>query len=357
MTHCLAMAVGRMRARLAGSTQSRVIPGAVRKGDQAKALAPLATWALAVGLAGCSASADISRDAAAKAQPTQRFDQFQAAADNGKVLVVVGGNGVIVTSPDRGASWQRQEIGADASLIGIAACPDGSFAGLDFFHRVWLAGPGGTGWQAKALKDPGNPLAITCDRGNRLWVVGSNSTIVASVDRGASWTKSVAGDGGDAMLASVQFVDERRGFITGEFGSVYRTVDGGASWSALPKIGADFSPYAALFADAERGWVSGLAGVVMQTTDGGQTWVKQANAFGAPIYGLALDRGTPVGVGVNGLLFRLESGAWVLAGAERAPYLRAVLPLADGKTMVAGGAGAVTLTTLAKPTALAVAAN
>jgi photosystem II stability/assembly factor-like uncharacterized protein len=355
VAHCLSMAVGQMRVRLAGLTD--VIRSAPREGGYVKGLAPLALWTLAVGLAGCSVSADMSRLAAAKVHPTQRFDQFQAAADNGKVLVVVGSNGVIVTSKDRGASWQRQEIGASASLIGVAACADGSFGALDFFHRVWLADADGAQWQAKPLADPGSPLAITCDRRNRLWVVGSNNTIVASADRGASWTKRVVNEGGDAMLASVQFVDDRNGFVSGEFGSVYRTSDGGASWSALPKIGADFAPYAALFADAERGWVSGLAGVVMQTKDGGKTWQKQTNPLAAPIYGLAIDRGTVVGVGVNGLLFRQDGDEWAVAGAQPATYLRAVLPLADGKTIVAGGAGTVAIAMLAKPTALAAVAN
>lgn len=303
---------------------------------------------IAAGLAACNASADLAATAPNEARALQRFDQFQAAADNGKVLVVVGANGVVVTSADRGASWQRREIGAGASLIGAAACPDGSFAALDFFHRVWLADAGGEQWASREIGQPANPLAIACDSRNALWVAGSDSTIARSADRGASWTKTTVGD--DAMLTGIQFIDARRAFVTGEFGAVYRSDDGGASWQALPRIGDDFYPYAAHFADAERGWVSGLAGVVMQTSDGGQTWSKQANPLGAPIYGLAsLAGGAAVGVGVNGLLFRQENGRWALGGAYPTSYLRAALPLPDGRILLAGGAGTVEITALATP--------
>lgn len=311
----------------------------------------LGALAAAAALAGCSASADMAALTAVKNRPTQRFDQFQAAADNGKTLVAVGSRGLVVTSTDRGANWRRQEIAASASLIGVTACPDGSFAALDFFHRVWLGDASAGKWQARELNEPQNPLAIACDAQNRLWVVGSGSAIAVSADAGASWQSTAVG--GDAMLASIQFVDARRGFVTGEFGAVYRTEDGGASWTALPPIGPDFYPYAAHFADAERGWVAGLAGVVMQTGDGGRHWSKQQNAIGAPIYGLAQDGGELIGVGVNGLVFRFLDGQWRPAEARPASYLRAALPLPDGRTLLAGGAGALEVTRLARAGAAA----
>lgn len=293
-----------------------------------------------LGLIGCNTSADSSDKTSNGGRALQRFDQFQGAADNGKVLVVVGANGVIVSSKDRGTTWTRQEVGSSrASLIGVAACADGSFGALDFFHRVWIADSDGENWRSHEIQKPGTPLSITCDSRNRLWVVGSDSTIASSADGGANWTETSFGE--DAMLASIQFIDAERGFITGEFGSVYQTSDGGAHWHVLPKIGADFYPYAAHFADAEHGWVSGLAGVVMYTRDGGKSWQKEANPLGAPIYGLSAQNGQPVGVGINGLVFRWREGQWALDSARPTSYLRAALPLGDGRLLLAGGNGMV----------------
>ncbi|HJV26441.1 MAG TPA: YCF48-related protein [Aromatoleum sp.] len=297
---------------------------------------------LCVMLCGCGASANTSNIFDGGPNGVKRSDAFQAAADNGKTTVVVGATGVVLTSTDRGNNWSRQQLDPLSSFVGVAACADGSFAALDFFHRVWVADPTGYNWEARSIEEPVNPLAITCDGENRLWVVGGGSTIASSSDRGASWSTKIVGD--DAMLASVQFVGPREGFITGEFGAVYRTDDGGATWKALPKIGEDFYPYAAVFADRDRGWVSGLAGVVMQTTDGGRSWSKRINEAGAPIYGLALDRGTPLGVGINGLVFRASGDQWTLVDARNATYLRAALPFGDGRILVAGGAGGMEVT-------------
>jgi len=300
---------------------------------------------LCMMLAGCGVSAGTSNISDASSAVIKRSDAFQAIADNGKTTIVVGANGVVLTSNDRGVSWTRQQLDSSSSFIGVTACPDGSFAALDFFHRVWAADAGGGEWLSRAIDEPVNPLAITCDATNRLWVVGSGSTIASSVDQGANWNMSVVGD--DAMLTSVQFLDEREGFVTGEFGAVYRTVDGGATWEALPKISDEFYPYAAVFVDRQRGWVAGLAGVVMQTSDGGQSWIKQVNQAGAPIYGLSLDGGgAPVGVGGNGLVFRLSGDQWKVADARRATYLRAAMQLGEARVLLAGGAGSVEVTTL-----------
>ncbi len=299
---------------------------------------------LCVMLSGCGASANTANIVEGGSKGAKRSDAFQAAADNGKTTVVVGANGVVLTSSDRGNNWVRRQLDPLSSFVGVSACADGSFAALDFFHRVWIADAAGDNWQARAIAEPANPLAITCDVRNRLWVVGSGSTIASSGDQGASWSTTVVGD--DAMLASVQFLNEQEGFITGEFGAVYRTGDGGSTWEVLPKIGDDFYPYAAVFADRDRGWVSGLAGVVMQTTDGGNSWIKRVNEAGAPIYGLALDNGTPLGVGINGLLFRASGDQWKLAGAREYTYLRAALPFGDGRILVAGGVGGVEVMTL-----------
>lgn len=307
--------------------------------------AHLLSASLCVALAGCGASAGIANVSEEKAIVIKRSDDFQAAADNGKTTVVVGMTGTVLTSGDRGHSWTRQQLDLGSSFVGVAACADGAFVALDFFHRVWVADAAAGNWQPRDIEEPVNPLAIACDTKNRLWVVGSGSTIASSTDRGATWNTTVVGD--DAMLTSVQFIDEREGFVTGEFGAVYRTGDAGMTWEKLAAIGDDFYPYAAVFADSDRGWVSGLAGVVMQTTDGGKSWSKRINDAGAPIYGLVLDSGSPVGVGVNGLVFRLSGDEWKLADARKASYLRAVLPLGDGRLLLAGGAGSVEITSSA----------
>lgn len=310
------------------------------------------TWILPLalaqsGLIGCSASANLQEVAALQSAPVLRSDQFQAAVANSSVLVAVGANGVVVSSDDAGKSWRRQVVDAGASLIGAAVCPDGGFVALDFGRRVWIADAAASGWTARPITSEATPLAVACDASGQVWVVGSESAILSSADRGATWRDASLGE--DQMFTTVQFIDERHGVITGEFGSFLTTQDGGASWQAGAPIPNDFYPYGALFTDSRTGWVSGLAGTILHTTDGGASWVKQSNPTGAPMYGLARHEDRVYALGANGLVLALADGQWRPVEGRPAPYLRSGFSLAGRGLLVAGGAGTLDIVSLTPP--------
>ena len=305
-------------------------------------LGKLGSMAGMIALLGCNVTTNMAGVEAERAKAVTRADQFQAVAVSRGMLVAVGADGVVVSSKDDGKSWTRQVLGSQASpsgLIGLSVCPDGGFVALDFYRKIWLSGADGK-WTSQEIKSKINPLALTCDSGNKIWVVGSRSTILSSADKGANWQEQAMGV--DAMLMSVQFIDAQHGFITGEFGSVYRTDDGGKNWTLGPKISPDFFSYGALFSDANNGWVSGLAGTVMHTQDGGKSWSKQANKLGAPMYTIVAHGGEHIALGINGLMFRLQGESWELMGPPKpTPYLRGAVSLDAKRLLVAGGAGAL----------------
>ncbi|EWS54691.1 YCF48-related protein [Methylibium sp. T29] len=213
---------------------------------------PLLTALLAssLALAACVQAPDFGPVQAERAKPVQRNDTFQAASNNGKVLVAGTASGAIVVSSDVGKSWARQELAGPASVIALAACPDGGFVGIDFYRKLWIGDAAGQQWKAVPLDKQVDPMAVTCDPKGRIWVAGSHSTVLSSADRGATWNKQDFGE--DAILTTIQFVDEQRGYITGEFGTVLTTSDGGANWTPLPAIAGDFYPYSTVFVDAQK---------------------------------------------------------------------------------------------------------
>lgn len=288
-------------------------------------------------LAGCSASANLAEVESMRGKPVLRSDQFQAGAGNAQMLVAVGANGVVVSSGDGGQRWQRQVVDSLASLIDLAVCPDGGFVALDFGRRVWVADATAGNWVAREIGSDATPLALTCDAQGHFWVVGSESTILSSPDRGLTWNEVARGE--DLMFTTIQFIDERHGVVTGEFGSFLTTSDGGASWQAGAPIPNDFYPYSALFTDPATGWVSGLAGTILHTRDGGASWERQANATGAPMYGLTRHGDAMYAVGANGLLLKLAGSEWVPVEGRPAPYLRTGFSLAERGMLVAGGGG------------------
>ncbi len=315
-------------------------------------MAALAAAWLTVAGSGCVQPPDMAAIQASKAMAVQRSDNFQAAASNGRQLVSAGGGGVLVTSSDGGKSWVRETLPTPSSVIAMSACPDGRFAALDFYRKVWIGDAQGHNWQAQKVDGDFNPIDIACDPQNRLWVVGSYSTVLMSADFGKTWNAQPPGE--DAILTAVQFVDADHGYIAGEFGTLLVTADAGATWTKQAGLPADFYPYAMSFADARTGWLSGLAGSVLHTVDGGSSWTAQSNVSATPIYALLPVASTLFGVGGGGKVFKLDGDVWTaLEGAPRFPAdLAAAAALEPQALLVAGGAGALQVVDLAPKVAV-----
>jgi photosystem II stability/assembly factor-like uncharacterized protein len=272
-----------------------------------KKLVILASGAALACLGGCMKAPDLAVARSIEGQAVRRYDVVQALASNDTTVVAGTQDGVVLVSKNGAKSWSRQSLGA-TSLIGLTTCPDGSFVGIDFYHRVWSAKSDGTTWKSQALTKPQTALAVACDARGTWWVAGTRSTIASSTDQGASWKLTDLGQ--DAQITALQFVSDGFGIALGEFGLSVVTTDNGAHWTPRPKLANDFYPYAALFASERDGWVSGLAGQMLETHDGARTWKPQENETHQPLYRLFLRQGVPFGAGAGGIVARLDGGAW-----------------------------------------------
>ncbi len=77
--------------------------------------------------------------------------------------------------------------------------------------------------------------------------------------------------GTQANLYSVHFINVDSGFVTGEAGTVFKTVDAGANWQdiSIPQSTKLNDIY---FFDADTGLVVGENGTIFRTVDGGSNW-------------------------------------------------------------------------------------
>lgn len=309
---------------------------------------------LVVLLLGCQDAPNLDAVRAEQSRPVHRYDTFQAVASNGKVIVAGTATGALAISADSGSTWKRQQLAGTASIIGLVACPDGRFVALDFYRKVWVADAPAQAWTARPIDTPDNVVALTCSPAGTLWVVGSRTRILHSTDMGATWGAQQAGE--DAILTTVQFLDERHGHITGEFGLHLATQDAGVTWAKQAKLPGDFYPYATVFKDPGQAWTSGPAGVLLHTSDGGRTWAPQRNGAGVPIYGLAQLGDTVYGAGFGGQVVVLQEQDWVRYehGKTVPAYLTALVSHGGRSLVLAGAAGALHVITPAVPLSAAV---
>lgn len=122
--------------------------------------------------------------------------------------------------------------------------------------------------------------------------------IFRTADGGRSWQKAAAESRYPFFAVKLQFIDARCGWLMVSQGvaagservEIYRTGDGGASWSLAAAADPDSRkpgglPFGGLkngisFRDEENGWVTGYShgpGIFLyQTSDGGETWREQS---------------------------------------------------------------------------------
>ena len=302
---------------------------------------------LIISLTACEAKLDLDGVNETKKKTTMRHDQFQAASKSSDAIVIVGSRGVILNSQDHGKNWKRQILKGDSStslptLIDVTVCPDNRFVALDATRKLWVSDKNGENWKSRPIGTEEEVTALTCDPQGVIWVVGSFTLIVKTEDFGASWIdKSIQED---AIFSRIQFIDKQHAIVTGEFGSIYITADGGETWKPSGLIPNEFYPMSSLFISLNEGWAGGLQGIIFHTKDGGLNWQRQSTGTVAPIYNIF-----PVGdkifaAGEQGTLLVLQKDKWVSYTKSLGfGYLRAALQASDDKFLVAGGGGFIKL--------------
>ena len=239
-------------------------------------------------------------------------------AVSASLVFAVGPNGTLARTSDGGRSWASLGVSTSEDVVDVSFAD--AFVGyaVDAAGTVLRTENGGVSWQilntgysatpqAVLALDPRTVLLIggrgvlrstdggdtfsrvrarivaaarlfNVDRaGGRVFAYGSKN-IVASSDRGRTWKKVLRPR--KALLASLDFVSARTGFVLGQDGQLFKTRNGGRRWSDLSGVGSDDATGMAFSSEA-RGYLtlSGFgedsSGYVLRTTDGGRTWRPQ----------------------------------------------------------------------------------
>ena len=120
------------------------------------------------------------------------------------------------------------------------------------------------------------------------------------------WIAERGGEAGKDLNA-VYFVGDKRGWIGGDGGQVWRTEDGGRTW-ARQQTGVEESVNDIYFRDKEDGYL--LAGnKILLTEDGGATW-RAAHTFASAEFGGASPE-------LYSVRFASKKRGWVVGSVSR----------------------------------------
>lgn len=284
--------------------------------------------------------------------------------------IVVGYGGKILATENGGRSWEVIPSGTDRALYSVQFVDQdtGWISGQDgvLLHTV----DGGKTWQRQFSGTAVYLFAISFINKQRGWAVGDRATMLETHDGGQNWavhklsqtatmTAEEAITSQDPVLYDVQFVDDQYGWVVGEFGKIFHTTNGGATFTEQENslLGAGIVEsldlptfFGVHFLNRTDGLAAGLDGKIARTRDGGTTWRFEEMELEFPIIdplfsAVSLSNGGGLAVGAAGEVVRLDPGAtkWKRAklGMEVLTWLRGLEFVTPDNGWIVGGFGLI----------------
>jgi photosystem II stability/assembly factor-like uncharacterized protein len=232
---------------------------------------------------------------------------FSVCAAGRDVVWASGGNGsgtspVVVVSTNGGSTWrdatgslQNVDLYCINSLDATRAWV-GSSDG-----RIFATSDGGSVWAEQTY--PGRQSAfingITMFPDGTGYAMGDppgdgQFVVLKTTNFGATWTHVASEPGLSSAEAgwnnSFFWIDAQHGWFGTNMNRVWRTTDGGASWSSATT--GSTNSFGVSFRDASTGLAVHGSGTIARSTNGGQSWSLVATPTGSQMTGVALIPGT-----------------------------------------------------------------
>jgi photosystem II stability/assembly factor-like uncharacterized protein len=187
-------------------------------------------------------------------------------------------DGKIYITHDGGSNWTIK----DPNYSFFDLCYVNSTIGYSCGERFLNNGPdgfvrksvnGGNSWFNTAAFDMNYPSALEFIDTLTGWVVGSSGAIFKTANGGESWTQQTI-EFTNEHLSDCEFFNEGQiGWVTGGYGTLLYTRDFGVTWE-MQSSGLTKGIGPVDFIDTLNGWACGSEGSVLHTVDGGNVWEK-----------------------------------------------------------------------------------
>jgi photosystem II stability/assembly factor-like uncharacterized protein len=239
------------------------------------------------------------------------------------------------------------ELATKTLLVDVARA-DGRLVAVGEWGHVVLSDDGGESWrQAQSVPTRVTLTAVTFIDSRNGWAVGHDAVVIHTRDGGETWELQHQAPEEEAPLLTVWFENPEHGLAAGAFAILMETRDGGKSWRRRPftsnadedrHLNAIFAgPGDALFIAAE-------AGSIYRSLDGGASWERLHPPYEGSFWGgLTVDSKAFVVFGMRGHLFRSEDlgESWQPLESGTDQSLQSGTVRADGSIVLVGLGGTV----------------
>jgi len=201
--------------------------------------------------------------------------------------------GRVVTTESAGDRWRPSFPNTFAGPLQDVSLLDRGFAFAGGFQRTIIKSSDyGRTWTDHSAAMPTVPVSTRDIFGidfvseQKGWAVGGfEGTILHTDDGGQTWNHQITPSQGFIVL-SIDMFDDQLGLAGGTGDALWRTQDGGQSWNLIliPAVVPGETNITAIeFASNQVAWITGEFGFVARSDDGGLTWIRQDT--GVPLSG------------------------------------------------------------------------
>lgn len=254
---------------------------------------------------------------------TDKFFDVKSLGDD--KFLLVGYRSMIARSEDGGSTWKRLTPPTKRNITRLGFVDGKVGWGVGHEGIIFKTENAGDTWteQKSGTKNALFEVAVTS--ATNVWAVGDVSSVLHTTDGGNNWSVqkveiSNLGLREDMTLAvsdpifyGLSCINDDTCWVTGEFGQIRFTKDGGKTWDAQhgnligPKY-RDVMGLPTLLAvrarDAQHAVAVGTYGAIVATDDG-VNWRFTDSPIGAPLYDVrALPDGDYLIVGASGIVLR-----------------------------------------------------
>jgi photosystem II stability/assembly factor-like uncharacterized protein len=192
--------------------------------------------------------------------------------------------GQLYHTTDGGLNWQlAQEFDLQGSrTIRFADSAHGWVVGQ--YWAFYRTRDGGVSWERRPL--PVNDYVVdwVVVDSQRVWFITYMQQVWSSTDGGDTWSPIIVDTVASLRISALSFVDSLNGWTVGNIresnhnasSRLYRTTDGGTTWSVVPTDPPDSTGFVDVrFVDHSRGVITQDNNTLRITEDGGLTWRHQ----------------------------------------------------------------------------------
>jgi photosystem II stability/assembly factor-like uncharacterized protein len=259
-----------------------------------------------------------------------------AITSAGKRIVAVGQRGHIVFSDDAGRSWKQASVPVASDLVAVSfPTPNHGWA-VGHGGVVLHSADAGATWSKQLDGKQSGQIALRYFEAQ----AGSGPAALRLLSR----EKGLLADGGTQPLMDVFFESETSGYVVGAFNRIFRTEDGGKSWT--PWMGRTENPnelhFYAIQGGASGIYLAGEQGMVWRLDKDKQRFAAIQTPYKGTFFGLVTDGPeTLLAFGMRGSLYRSADAGqtWDRIVVRGVAGITGGALLADGSILIANQAG------------------